>query len=764
MPTLKVRSKLTDKKETKEKSNTARLIYSALIGFSLSQLDSIGELSPFSAAFSAAVPFEYCFCSFIGSAVGYFLSRPWQQALRYLLSLSVVCLLRSFAHRRFDTAERTLLCAFLSFGALMCSGGVYLALTQFELWGLLLLFCEGALSVVAVILFKRLQKIPVLSIGIKRLSAQDSVCVSLNLCIFLMCLSGLTIGSISPARIAAAMIVIFAAQYKGVACSSVVGICAGLSLCLAPSTHYLFAVYALGGLISGMFSPLGQYTTALSYAIVGSAVSLICSQGSFQLFPIAESVIASAAYAFIPMTKITAVEQAIEKSGLVRDEEVERRVCAELDKAAQRVGEVSSIVTNVSEKLDRIINPEINSIFAKMQQNVCFGCNKKSECWNKYFNETAKDIMTIAGFQTGGESKTLLQERCVRPKALMDEIENYYDEFVSSVAAKMKISEMRSIVSDQFSGLSQFLYEFSNQMRTSRVADRSKARSLKAALSDSSLFVDTLSYFTNSDGRITIEVSFYDLSFNPNIKAIKSVLEFATARRFEQCEVAITDTRKILIFEEKANYRISVGISQIPYAKNKVSGDCFARTQDFGGNEIVLISDGMGTGSRAAIDANMTTALMVKLLSCGFSFDCALKIVGGALIIKSTDESLATVDGMQFNIYSGIASFHKAGAANSFLRRDREVTVIEEPSMPIGIIRSICTGKREVELYDGDIVLLVSDGVTAGDSGWINDELLAWSTNSMDELASHIASLAKLRSDETTADDITVAAIKVRAL
>lgn len=761
MPETKVRSKISLNENTKEKSNLIRLIGCSIVGFSLSQLDCLGDISPFASAFVSGVPFEYCFASFIGSAVGYFFSRTWSKALRYLFSLIVVVLFRTFAKRRFNTCDRPFVCAFVSCAALLCSGGVYFVFMQYSLPSVLLLICEGALSAVSVILFKRVQTVPVLSIGIKRLSAQDAVCLSFNLCVLLMCLSGLTIGGISPARIAAAMLVIFAAQYKGAMCSSVFGICAGLSLCITPSFHFLFAVYALGGLVSGMFSALGQYVTALSFALTASAVTLICGMGDFNFFPAIEAVIAAAAYAVIPMSKITNIQQWVDKSGLVRDEEVERRVCAELDKAAEKVGEVSDIVTRVSERLDRIINPEINSIFAKMQQNVCYGCGKKSECWNKYFNETASDIMTIAGFQSGSKEQTSLESRCVRPNVLMDEIDNYYEDFVSSVAAKMKVSEMRSIVSDQFSGLSQFLSEIASQMRNSRVADKPKARSIKIALSDSCVFTDSLSYFTNVDGRVTVEASFFDTSVQPNIKAMKSVIEFVTSRRFEQAEIAITDTRKIVIFEERANYKILVGHSQIPYAKNKVSGDCFGRARDFSGNEVVLISDGMGTGSRAAIDANMTTALMEKLLSCGFSFDCALKTVCGALIVKSTDESLATVDGLSFNVYSGIAAFHKAGAANSFIRRDRNVTVIEEPSMPIGIIRSLCTAQRDVELDEGDIVLLVSDGVTAGDSGWINDELLAWSTNSMDDLASHIASLAKLRSDEYTADDITVVAVKV---
>ncbi|MGN0468682.1 MAG: SpoIIE family protein phosphatase, partial [Acutalibacteraceae bacterium] len=378
-----------------------------------------------------------------------------------------------------------------------------------------------------------------------------------------------------------------------------------------------------------------------------------------------------------------------------------------------------------------------------------------------YFNETAMDIMIIAGIQSATVKKTKLEERCIRPNALMREIDKYYSDFVNSMASKMRVSEMRSIVSDQFAGISQFLSEIAAQMRSSRVVSSSKSRAIKTALSDGGFYIQSLYYYTNAEGRVTVEALLEEDAPEPDFKKMKNIIEFTTGRRFERPEIAITDLRTMIIFEERATFKVLVGHSQIPFAKNKVSGDCIGRAYDGNGGEIALISDGMGTGSRAAIDATMTTALLEKLLSCGFSFDSALKMVNCALMVKSTDESLATVDGVCINVYTGQTSFYKAGAAISFIRREQSVTLIEEASMPIGIIRNITPACRSVKLNAGDIVLLVSDGVTVGDSGWISDELLAWSTNSMDDLASHIASLAKLRSDEKNADDISVVAVKI---
>ncbi|MBQ1243174.1 MAG: SpoIIE family protein phosphatase, partial [Clostridia bacterium] len=95
-------------------------------------------------------------------------------------------------------------------------------------------------------------------------------------------------------------------------------------------------------------------------------------------------------------------------------------------------------------------------------------------------------------------------------------------------------------------------------------------------------------------------------------------------------------------------------------------------------------------------------------------------------------------------------------------RRGNEITVIEAPSLPIGIIRNIEFFKAEKELQAGDIVLLLSDGATVGDCGWINDELLSWNTGSMNDLACHIVRLANLRAEENCRDDITAVAVKIK--
>lgn len=367
-----------------------RILGTAAVGFSLSQLNSLSQMSPFAASFAAGIPFDYCFAAFIGGTAGYFVSSPWQVALRYTLSLLIVLFFRLAVFKRLGTADRLFVCCLLSMCATVCSGIVYYSVTEFTFFSVVLLLAEGALSMCGTYFFMRSLRTPILNIGLRKLSAQDGVCVAVCVCVLLMCMSGLTLGGISPARIAAAIFIMFAAQYKGVAFSGTAGVLAGASFGISPEYGRLFSAYSLAGVAAGAVSSLGQYAVAAAFTLGTAGVCLLDGFKSADIYFIAEAVIAAAAYAVIPSGWINTLEELADRSGLLPDEQVEREVCANLKRAARSVGEVSEIVEKTSERLDRVINPELDRIFARLQQNVCFGCAKKTECWNRRFGQTAR--------------------------------------------------------------------------------------------------------------------------------------------------------------------------------------------------------------------------------------------------------------------------------------------------------------------------------------------------------------------------------------
>lgn len=752
--------------EAKEKNIHYYLRFAlfAFAGFCFSQLEALGDMSPFTVSFISAVKFDYCFPVFIASSMGYFLSKGWQTALKYTIASSLICLVKLTISRRFSHKDFSAVNYIASFLATAIPGMLFKAFTDFNYVSFFMVLCESFLSLSASVFFIRSFRTPVFKTGISALGVKDSVSFVLSVCVFLMCMSGFDVEGLSPARIFSCLALMFISFYKGSAAGSISGVCIGAALCIDPDFRYLFPCYALSGLVSGVFSPLGQIVTALSFGISYSVISLLEGTGSNVIISLLEVAVASAAFMIVPSKWITSLGDTLKKSGIAPDNPVYRQVSQNLHCAANNIYEVSDIISKVSDKLDSIINPEVNRLFANLQQSVCVGCENKSRCWNKMFDSTASDILAISGIEKRGKGKLPLEKRCTRQNMLISQIEENAFEYANNMAVKMKIREMRKVLTDQFCGMGDFLHETADKIAGSKVEDTAKSAALRTALQDAGIYTDALCYYTDKDGRVTIEISIIDRPFETDRRKLQHIIEFMSKRRFGDAEINVGDVKTTITFEEKYIYDVQFGFCQKPLNEKGFCGDSVSFISSGEGTRTALISDGMGTGARAAIDSTLTSSVIEKLISGGFSVEGAVKAVNSAMIMKSTDESISTVDAVNINLYTAVADFYKSGAAISFIRSGNEIFIVKQESLPLGIIRNISPAHTRVNLSPGDIILLVSDGVTSEDCGWINDELLSWSTNSMEDLSSHICSLAHLRSDKNTRDDITCAALKISKL
>ena len=745
----------------RSKAVRLRLLLAAAAAFTFAQGQALGPISPFSVAFVASVPFDGTVAAFLGAGLGNFFALEWKTALKCTAAAALVCLFRRLIEARFSHCKRALVLPLAATACTLSANLSYFALTGLDLTALLPAACEVALAAFFTALFLRAFQSPVLSVGLMQMAAQDTAVLILSLGALLCCAAGFSVGVLVPARIAACFLVLFFADFKGAKAGCLAGVCIGAALSVAPADRFLFPCYAIGGLVCGVFSAFGPFAVAGLFVLTCGVVSFVTGLDAPVLWCLLEIALGAFLFFITPNKWLDLLREYLRKSGLAPDDSLNRFVSAKLRHASKNVLAAGDAMTQISARLDRLLTPEINVVFSRLQQNICLGCVFKGECWNELYAETAQDVLTLSGLRDAPDGPTRLEKRCPRAAALRTQAEQSYTDFVGSLAVKEKIRELRGVVSDQFAGVGAFLEELAEQMTTSRVVDTVKSRTLNAALRDGGIFVDSLHYFKNPNGRVTIEITMLEDAFALDQKRLRRLFEGMTGRRFEPPEVALMELRTTLTFEERAAYRVIFGKAQIALNETGICGDSTCVLTDPVGNRVAILSDGMGSGARAAVDSLLTCSLLEHLLRGGFSFPAALKMVNCALLVKSADESMATVDGVSVNVFTGDAALYKAGAAVSFLRRGDTVTVLEEPSMPVGILRGMDVAQLPLHLSTGDLLLLVSDGVTAGDCGWVSDELLAWSTNNMDDLASHIVALARLRSDDSTRDDVTAVAVKL---
>lgn len=736
-------------------------VAAATVGFCLSKVDVLGELSPFAAAFLSVAPFKFCAGAFIGSVAGYLSSFTVELTVRYLLCLGFISLVRLLIHKRIQKLERGNFLCWLSLFSVGAAALVEKTVTDGDLVEILLACLEGAIALCSAWFYHKSFRLPLKRTGFFNLPAGDRLCLGISVFTLVMCASGISVEGFSPARLLCIVLLCFASYCKGVPAGSALGVCFGAALSVSVDNRFIFPCFALSGLISGAFAPMGQVAVGVSACL---AFCISCVTGGLEdnfILPMIECGIAGAVFMLIPPAWISRGMELAEKSGAVNDDCVNLQVSAILKRASGNISSFCKTVDEVSERLDRVINPEVNKLFFELQQRVCDGCSEKTSCWSNNFDATAGDVLAIMGIEQRGREKLQLERVCPRLTELKRQAHHARAQYSLSMLAKAKGGEMRRLLTGQFSGIADFLGELSDKITSSRTVNTVKSMALRSVIIDGGVYVDALSCFCCDEGRLSVELSFFERPAEEDYVRVRNILEQATGRYFDEPVVSFSELGAFIRFEETPPFYLLVGTAQRPFVKDSPCGDSVALCKRSDTCSAVLLSDGMGTGSSAALDSNMAVCLMEKLLSAGFSFESAVKLVNSSLIIKSTDESMATMDGLCVNLYTGQADFYKAGAAISFIRCDREVFVVEESSLPLGILREVSFAKQSTLLRSGDIVLLVSDGITAGDCGWINDELLSWSTNNMDDLAGHIVQLAALRQDALSGDDLTAVAVKL---
>ncbi|MEE0773162.1 MAG: SpoIIE family protein phosphatase [Anaerovoracaceae bacterium] len=167
---------------------------------------------------------------------------------------------------------------------------------------------------------------------------------------------------------------------------------------------------------------------------------------------------------------------------------------------------------------------------------------------------------------------------------------------------------------------------------------------------------------------------------------------------------------------ENEKYDVDIAISQCA-ASGGINGDCCG-WQDIGGNRTVMvISDGMGKGKKAAAESLMVTKTIMSLLQSGVTIDLALKMINTIMLMKDDEDSYATLDMVIVDRHSGNAKFYKIGAAPTLIRRKSNVEEVKLSAVPLGIVNGLKVSYVETDLKRGDWIIMMSDGVSDGGEG-----------------------------------------------
>ena len=155
--------------------------------------------------------------------------------------------------------------------------------------------------------------------------------------------------------------------------------------------------------------------------------------------------------------------------------------------------------------------------------------------------------------------------------------------------------------------------------------------------------------------------------------------------------------------------------------KEQVSGDSWGVQDLEDGRMVQMLCDGMGCGELAMQQSRLAVQLLQKLLAGGLSIRLSLNIINTVLSFQYGGVRFSTMDVALWNLNSGKLELYKYGSAPSFIKNGRNVTAYAGDSLPVGILPRVEATLLEHSIADGDLLIMMSDGLYE-----LNDDGFQW--------------------------------------
>ena len=492
--------------------------------------------------------------------------------------------------------------------------------------------------------------------------------------------------------------------------------------------------------MGGLFASTGKVAVALAFTLCNTALSFASENPALVLRIFAESAFAVSIFMLIPKEAGVRLKASFssgeERAGA---EAIKTNVISRLSYASKALESVKDCVKSVADRLRERSDDKFDSVYAFAAESACKTCGLKSYCWQNQLEVTKDDfarlgeVLSLEGYVTDKTIEDKFTKKCCRSRELAKSINEGYGEYLSALEAKNRITQLRSATAGQLSSVSNLLSDLCDEFDTFECFDEGTADRLTEKLRREGFVVeDCICRVENLRG-MTVEL---DLRLSRkkeiNKSELRRLVSACCGRVFDSPCVSVSEESARLVFSQLARFDADIGSSQHIAGGKGLCGDCANYFTAFGGSMIAVISDGMGTGGRAAVDSNMAVSILKKLLQAGLSFDSALSVINASIMCKSEEESLATLDVVDINLFSGKTTFFKAGAPLTFVKRGGRVIKRESASLPAGILNDVKFAKDSLNLHHGDRILMISDGALFTDEGWIADMLKGSKTKLLD--------------------------------
>lgn len=641
--------------------------------------------------------------------------------------------------------------------------------------------------------------------GCKRVfSVEELVGAGLLIAIAISCLAPISILGYSLKNILCILIVLILGWKSGILLGTVGGVTIGVVLgIIGNEPPLIVAAFAMAGMLAGILSRIGKAGVIIGF-IIGNLLITYFSDGNLQpVIVFQEILIASLGLLLIPK-KVEYIMDDIFDSTTILPETTKKT----LNTSKETVNKLSSISDTISEiaksynqvaatvvkdrdevqdRNKEIFKEELKNNLDELEENILYQDIISSndiigdiyDCL-KNKNKLSKDILIaifakhnnyIIGLEDGAVNKSVEHDI----SEMIDAINKAYDLEKINFVWKKKIEEKNKNMCTQLENVSEAISDLAEDIESENEDIFSeKGELISKVLKQKGIEVSEVKIKELDSKRKIVNVytkkdecSQGSCEYKKIEKVLCKVFEDPMVLQKRKCAIKNNSNDCVYRFVSKDKFDLKVGIARAKKHDSLVSGDTSIQTKLSDGKYLLAISDGKGSGPEARKCSKIAIKMLEKMLSSGFKKQVSVKMINSTLSADMEEDMYATLDISILDLYQGNVEFIKNGACPTYIKRNKEVELINSVNLPTGIISDVDFSEYERDVKEGDIIIMCSDGIVDSNEEFMHKEL--WlkyfieelQTDDVQKIADLIISEAIDNNYGKEKDDMTVIVAKI---
>lgn len=549
---------------------------------------------------------------------------------------------------------------------------------------------------------------------IHKATVDELICGGACLCVFGYALAGVGGYGFYAVSVALAFSVLFCSCCFSSQITLFCGLLLGVGAAVGNAELAWLGYAAAIAMCAVTFSPFTRFCSALA---------MIACEGVFWLFDgysgagwqsLCMLAVGIIACLLIPPSAIAKVKSRTASDNRHAYTAVVNRRAREL---ASRISGASDVFYDMSKNLEKIAqkNGECSpaALAKEVARNFCGKCKDRESCFCALGTDTSGVIQPMAEAALNRGRVTILDMppfitgRCSNMHSLASVINSSAKAYLERMNELKNVASCKNMMSEQFAGVSLVLDSLATSCAKQVNFADDDVEMLKSEYLKHNIVASEILISGDGDGTaVTMLVRANDAQ-----KAVIAKIASAYLRvRLQVDKITDKGAQKVVYLQSAPTFETAYGVASRKFSGESESGDTLSILCPSKNRRLFAICDGMGHGQQASETSKNAVNMIENFYRAGIESNIILALAN-KLLRLCADDVFSSLDIAAVDTSNGSLDVVKLGSASSFIIRKENIEMLSCTSAPMGILDSVESVTMKYQLFDGDMVLMMSDGV-----------------------------------------------------